>query len=644
MDTCVINLTESAFKYGNLNLRACGNDFFPPDAFGGPNKKAGLGVQVTLEAQGLPNPISTDIPTDRVTGRPRWMFRERKWLKEFVRCHNLAVGNKVVLYRLNKGAYTLSAHTRPMPIDLFEDTLTPIVYAQKLAERYIHSTTAEYRKQRGQFFTPPEVAAFMAKLAVKGKNPPVRILDPGGGAGTLSCAVCEELSRRQVIKRVEIDTYENDAGLVRVLHESLGHASRWLEKRGIQLDFKIVSEDFVLSARRARRDACWRSYDLVIANPPYSKISAKDPRARAVSEVVYGQPNLYTLFMAASVKLLGDSGFMVFITPRSYATGHYFTAFREVFFAQVKPVRIHVFESRKDVFPGQSVLQESVILKVQKGTAKANVSISRSKDSSDLNACPQRKVPLGDVLFRTKKDVVLRLPLDALDDLIIEIVHSWQQTLLNYDLHISTGPVVPFRAKDFIPDDGSSTTERLVPLLWMQNVQPMRIIWPRNGLGSRDANHQFIVGNSETRRHRLVLRNRNMVLLRRFSAKEQKRRLTAAPLFGEQLDFEFVGVENHLNYIHRRTSEMSCEEAEGFAAIFNSQLLDRYFRICSGNTQVSATELRVMPLPPLDLIRKLGRDLLAQCPTPTLSKIDAYVWGMVKPYTKRKSLLDRLLK
>jgi len=59
MDSRVIQLTSAAQKYGNLNLRPCGKDFFPPDAFGGPSRKAGLGVPITLQVDGLPNPIET---------------------------------------------------------------------------------------------------------------------------------------------------------------------------------------------------------------------------------------------------------------------------------------------------------------------------------------------------------------------------------------------------------------------------------------------------------------------------------------------------------------------------------------------------------------------------------------------------------
>jgi hypothetical protein len=75
MDSKVIELTLAAHKDGNLNIRPCGRDFFPPGIFGGPAKKDGLGRLVKLRAEGLDSVITTDIPTDRKTGQPRWIFR-----------------------------------------------------------------------------------------------------------------------------------------------------------------------------------------------------------------------------------------------------------------------------------------------------------------------------------------------------------------------------------------------------------------------------------------------------------------------------------------------------------------------------------------------------------------------------------------
>ncbi len=107
MESRVIQLTPAAKKYGNLNLSACGRDFFPPDVFGGPSIKAGIGIPITLKVDGLSNPIETDIPKDK-TGKPRWIFRERKWVKDFVRFHKLRPDDTVTICRLDKTTYEVS--------------------------------------------------------------------------------------------------------------------------------------------------------------------------------------------------------------------------------------------------------------------------------------------------------------------------------------------------------------------------------------------------------------------------------------------------------------------------------------------------------------------------------------------------------
>ena len=97
MESRTIKLTAAAHKYGNLNLASCGRDFFPSDVFGGPSRAKGIGVPITLKVEGLNNPVKTDIPTDGKSGRPRWIFRERGWLKQFVQFFKLAPGDRVVI-------------------------------------------------------------------------------------------------------------------------------------------------------------------------------------------------------------------------------------------------------------------------------------------------------------------------------------------------------------------------------------------------------------------------------------------------------------------------------------------------------------------------------------------------------------------
>jgi adenine-specific DNA-methyltransferase len=183
-------------------------------------------------------------------------------------------------------------------------------------------------------------------------------------------------------------------------------------------------------------------------------------------------------------------------------------------------------------------------------------------------------------------------------------------------MEISTGPVVPFRAVPLISKTGEVPRQH-APLLWMQNVTPMQVEWPTAAKGKE----QYIAINDDARP--LLVSNNNYVLLRRFSAKEARRRLIAAPFLAGGIASPLIGLENHLNYVHRPGGSLSEEEAYGLAALLNSTLLDIYFRTFNGNTQVSATELRAMPLPPLEVIKRLGQQVKEA--SPTLEVIDPIV-------------------
>jgi adenine-specific DNA-methyltransferase len=69
---------------------------------------------------------------------------------------------------------------------------------------------------------------------------------------------------------------------------------------------------------------------------------------------------------------------------------------------------------------------------------------------------------------------------------------------------------------------------------------------------------------------------------------------------------------------------MTMDEAVGLSALLNSGLTDRYFRISNGNTQVNATELRALPLPPMTVIRAIG-EVLAKDEAVDLDKVVVHV-------------------
>ena len=107
-------------------------------------------------------------------------------------------------------------------------------------------------------------------------------------------------------------------------------------------------------------------YDMVVSNPPYFRIPRNDPSAQAMPTVVHGAPNLYFLFAAMSLFHLKPGAEMVYIIPRSWTSGLYFTYFRKYLLSRGKLEHIHLFGSRDKVFKEEEVLQETMIIKVKR--------------------------------------------------------------------------------------------------------------------------------------------------------------------------------------------------------------------------------------------------------------------------------------
>ena len=79
---------------------------------------------------------------------------------------------------------------------------------------------------------------------------------------------------------------------------------------------------------------------------------------------------------------------------------------------------------------------------------------------------------------------------------------------------------------------------------------------------------------------------------------------------GNMTKYELVGIENKLNYIHRPGSRLRRDEVMGISALLNSKIFDTYFRTFNGNINVSATELRMMPMPDIEIIQEIGRKII----------------------------------
>jgi adenine-specific DNA-methyltransferase len=481
----------------------------------------------------------------------------------------------------------------------------PSSYADRLGILYSSQVSDPEKKDKGQFFTPPELAQFMVSFAGV-SNSHVRILDPGCGIGILSATLIEKIVLNKSISSITLYLYETDLKLLDYTQILLSYLHKWLKTREVDFEWLLFPVDFIIyNLSLFSQSSDERYFDYIIANPPFFKLSKDDSRVIALSQLTSGISNIYAAFLALSAILLKPSGELIYIIPRSFASGLYFEDFRSFFFRNVRLEFIHLFKSRKDAFSRDKVLQETLILK---GVKRSNplefgeVALSTSKSLKDIinrDVFTFREDYLIDFESRNR---ILHLPTNTAEINVLKIFKSWNGSLQKYGLQISTGPVISHKISEYICD--SNNSGELIPLLWLHNVTKMKIEWPIH----RDGKGQYVIPNTET--NKWLIANKNYILLRRFSSKDDIDRLIAAPYFYALGSSDLIGIENKVNYIYRPNGHLHRSEVLGISALLNSEIFDTYFRSFNGNVNVSASELRAMPFPSLQMISDLGNRLI----------------------------------
>lgn len=165
------------------------------------------------------------------------------------------------------------------------DNESPSEYADRLGVLYTKSVSSQHKKERGQFFTPKEIAHFMADLTKKDQDK-LKILDPGCGTAILSTALIETLAKQKTdLKEIELTVYETDKDILPFTQEILNYTAKWLKGNKIKFTSNLNTHDFIVDNKDCFEQANMLfsepqagMYDIVISNPPYFKISKEDKR------------------------------------------------------------------------------------------------------------------------------------------------------------------------------------------------------------------------------------------------------------------------------------------------------------------------------------------------------------------------------
>lgn len=467
-------------------------------------------------------------------------------------------------------------------------------------------TNPQRRAGLGQFMTPANVAVFMASM-LDVASPPreLCLLDAGSGTGILTAAVIAEFCARLESQRpaaIDVVAWEIDSSLEPLLRRTFGYCEEIATRAGIRFTWDVRCEDFITGAADliagnalfgASPD---RPFNVAVLNPPYRKLNSDSRERACLDRLGMGTSNLYSAFVWLALELLQDGGEIVAITPRSFMNGAYFRTYREALMQRLAIRRIHVYDARDVAFSTDGVLQENVIFHGVRGASPAPIRVTTSNGPGD-QGLTERMVDPSEMVLPDDGQSVMRLVADDNGARITRGILGLTHYVSDLGVSISTGRVVGFRARDRLHMEAEPGD---APMILTRHCRGGFVEWPKGSRGI--PNGLSVSGPNDD----LVLPSGWYVLVNRFSAKEDRRRVMASLFDPRRLDADCVAFDNKLNVFHRQNAGLPEALAKGLAAFLNSSVVDAYFRQVSGHTQINAGDLRGLKFPDAGALARLG--------------------------------------
>ncbi len=463
------------------------------------------------------------------------------------------------------------------------------------------------RAALGQFITPAAVAEFMASM-LDVAVPPIelRLLDAGSGTGMLTAAAVAEFCSRTESKRpsaIHVTAWEIDDFFEPLLHQTLQGCREVCQERDVQFTWDLRCEDFISSAadiignNALPTGSTIAPFHVAILNPPYRKLNGSSAERTRLNGLGMGTSNMYSAFVWLALELLQVGGEMVAITPRSFMNGTYFRDFRQALIRQLSFRRIHIYDARDAAFSTDSVLQENVVFHGVRGVSPGSVRVTTSYGPHDTGLT-ERVIERSELVFPDDKQFLIRVVPDENAARITRGMGELNYRISDLGISVSTGRVVGFRAKERLRTNAEAGD---APMILPRHCRNGFVVWPQQN--ENIPNALSVSGPDDD----LVLPSGWYVLVNRFSAKEDRRRIVASLFDPGNVDAPYVAFDNKLNVLHNRNAGLPEMLAKGLAAFLNSAVVDSYFRQFSGHTQVNAGDLRTLRFPDADALVGLGQ-------------------------------------
>lgn len=428
--------------------------------------------------------------------------------------------------------------------------------------------TPDERRAQAAYFTPPHLSkAIVSQVRKEGFDPSVhRVMDPAaGGAAFLSTIAAEMrlagVTGKQAVSR--LTGIEIDLGLARLSETLIS------ERLGVQVDTGSIVE-----RADALQSVPSKKYDLVVANPPYGRLSLSGQADDSWEDVCHpGHINKYALFTKRCFEFVRPGGLVALVIPSSFIAGPLYDRLRTFLRANGEVLSLGSVVNRDDVFV--DVAQDVCVLLARAGVAhrpRAAVAYGHFSDEKSFRAVSSFTLPSKSAEPWSLPVAGTGLPVGGC-------------TLEDYGISLRSGYFVWNREKSRMKTNAKAAGA--IPLIWARNIAVGKLCRPaarkRKGV-------DYVTFNE----HSEAIVTEPALMLQRTTNSAQPRRLIAARVAPEV--YERWGGFVSENHTIVGVSDGS-QRLPLVCRLLNSAAVDARYRQLSGTASVSVTLLRTLDLP-----------------------------------------------
>ncbi|HYE10850.1 MAG TPA: N-6 DNA methylase, partial [Patescibacteria group bacterium] len=486
----------------------------------------------------------------------------------------------------------------------------------KLYQLYLKD---EDKKEFGQFYTPESIIdEILDDIGVDDSNTEIinsTFLDPSCGTGSFisrtTNRIIKILNNRNTCPNIIIESVCNNiygldikdfsiyiakSNMMIQLIPVIKKAKKYQMKFNLYVTDTLKNltdsiefvEDQNINSIKQKTGKHKNGFDYIIGNPPYFKIKELSiSQKEYFEEVLKGQQNMYGLFLYFSINHLKDNGKLGMIIPESIKSGLYFHELRRFIFSKCTITHIVSFNCRKTNF--YDALQGVLIICLTKALSNKESKIElknvTNKDFLQLKKFNNRiKMDYDDVVRQIRNYKILLVCKTNEDYMLFNQAYVncvyLDDPQIGFSVH--TGKLVWNQVKEYLLDKPEN--DECKNIIWSNNIEQYKLTLTGNKKGEKG----FAI-----KRDKLLNRvnKGECIFIRRTSTKEQNKRISSYYYANQEEYF----IENQVNYIVKQNNSSNVSYYY-ILALMNSTLMNFLITQIVGNTQISTTELYLLPI------------------------------------------------